>query len=170
MTKRANRFEAAFEDYLLTRCLPYIATDQSKRPRRGSGPTVKNIDFIVTSPRKECALIDVKGKRHPAVSGKRRHYWENWIMGDDIDGLTFWESCFGRHFTALLVYVYEITDPARRCDFQDIHPFRGNEYGLVGVHVGVYSKNMKVRSARWNTRSVPVKVFQSIIRPVTAFL
>ena len=169
MARQSNRFEAAFEDYLLSQGLPYISVNENRRSRV-KGKPVKNPDFIVTSPRKECALIDVKGKRHPAVSGKRRYWWENWIMAEDIEGLEFWESCFGRSFTALLVFVYEICDKEASGDFADIHSFRGREYGLVAISVRLYSENMKVRSVRWNTRSIPTGLFRRIVRPVTDFI
>jgi hypothetical protein len=167
--RRANLFEHVFEDYLRKRALPYIIAAEEKRPLV-DGRTVKNLDFIVTTPRKEHALIDVKGKRHPAVGGKRRSWWENWVPAGDVEALEFWEKCFGRAFMGLFVFIYELGDSDRASDFKVIHSFGGADYGLVGIPASIYGEHMKVRSARWNTRSIPTKLFRSLVRPITEFL
>ncbi|MFL5329954.1 MAG: HYExAFE family protein [Gemmataceae bacterium] len=43
---RGNHYEAAFEDYLRDRALPYIGVDETRRSLLGDGP-VKSLDFIV---------------------------------------------------------------------------------------------------------------------------
>jgi hypothetical protein len=169
LTKRHNIPELAFEDYLRFRGLPYIAVREELRPVY-RGRKVKNLDFIVTSPGKENALVDIKGKRHSAGSGRKTGKWENWILAEDIEALAFWERCFGRSFTGLLVFIYEIGSPEYRADFAEVHEFAGRHYGLLAVPSRIYRENMVVRSVKWDTRSIPSKVFRSVARPVSAYL
>ncbi len=169
MARRTNISELVFEDYIRSRRLPYVAVREELRPLVG-GRSVKNLDFIVTTPDREHALVDVKGKRHPASNGKHKRYWENWLLAEDVDALDFWESCFGRSFLGLIVFVYEITDPAKRSDFVDVHEFDGRDFGLVAVPGRTFRKHMKVRSEKWKTRSVPIRRFKQIVKPLSSFI
>jgi hypothetical protein len=169
LTKRHNIPELVFEDYLRSRGLPYVAVREELRPIF-KGRKIKNLDFIVTSPGKERALVDVKGKRHPSGSTGKTGKWENWIILEDLETLEFWERCFGRSFTGLIVFVFEITAPACYADFPETHEFEGKRFGLLCVPVRTYRENMAVRSMKWNTRSIPVKVFRSVAKPVSAYL
>lgn len=165
MVKRSNVYEMVFEEYLRERGLPYIAVREELRPVV-SGRSVKNLDFIVTSPNRENALIDVKGKTRSGSGAK----WENWLLADDLEGLEFWEKCFGRLFVGLVVFVYELASEDEAVEFEDVRRFENKSYGMLGITCRDYRDNMKVRSAKWNTRSVPSKIFRTLARPVSSYL
>ena len=50
MANRDNHYEAAFEQFLRDRSVPYIAVDEAKRSLVATGPSIKNLDFVVSSP------------------------------------------------------------------------------------------------------------------------
>src|SRR5947208_550464 len=104
---RSNHYEAAFEAYLQTHRLCYVAVDETRRAVLGE-TRVKNLDFIVYGPSGARLLVDVKGRRYPTGSpGKARRVWECWSTRDDIEGLGRWEGLFGPDYLGLLVFTYQ---------------------------------------------------------------
>ena len=65
MAKRDNHYEAAFEEFLRRRQIPYVAVDETKRALLGDA-SLKSLDFIVSTPLGNSWLVDVKGRRFPA--------------------------------------------------------------------------------------------------------
>jgi hypothetical protein len=74
MAKRDNHYEAAFEEYLRHRQIPYVAVDEKKRALLGDA-SLKSLDFIVSTPLGTSRLVDVKGRRFP--TGGQKQYWKN---------------------------------------------------------------------------------------------
>src|SRR5262249_20845016 len=103
---RGNHYEAAFEDYLRDRALPYIGVDETRRSLLGDGP-VKSLDFIVYGVKGCRLLVDVKGRRFPGGSAaKPRNVWECWSTRDDVAGLRRWAEIFGPGYEAAFVFMY----------------------------------------------------------------
>src|SRR5215467_2915717 len=73
MAKRSNHYEAAFEEFLRRRQIPYVAVDEKKRALLGDA-SLKSLDFIVSPALGGSWLIDVKGRRFPA--GGQKQYWK----------------------------------------------------------------------------------------------
>jgi hypothetical protein len=46
MANRDNHYEAAFEQYLRERGIPYVAVDEAKRSVLSNGASIKSLDFI----------------------------------------------------------------------------------------------------------------------------
>ncbi len=84
MAQRRHHYERAFENYLRSRRIPYIAVDEAKKtllPERAhlrvesdsgdAGLTLKSFDFVIYGERCNF-LVDVKGRRvprnHPTAS------------------------------------------------------------------------------------------------------
>ena len=84
MAKRDNHYEAAFEEFLRQRQIPYVAVDETKRALLGDA-SLKSLDFIVSTPLGNSWLVDVKGRRFPA--GAQKQYWKNWSTRSS------WNSC-----------------------------------------------------------------------------
>ncbi len=78
MANRDNHYEAAFEEYLRGRGIPYVAVDEAKRSLLSSGASIKSLDFIVSSPGPTTWLVDVKGRRFPS-GDVQKQYWKNCI-------------------------------------------------------------------------------------------
>ena len=73
MANRDNHYEAAFEAYLRDRRLPYVAVDEAKRSLLSNGSSIKNLDFIVSSPSGVTWLVDVKGRRFPGGDDQKQY-------------------------------------------------------------------------------------------------
>ena len=84
MARRHSHYEAAFEEYLRYRCVPYVAVDEAKRSLLANGESIKSLDFIVSSPGAITWLVDVKGRRFPSGEDQNRQYWKNWSTCDDL--------------------------------------------------------------------------------------
>ena len=83
MANRDNHYEAAFEEYLRSRGVPYVAVDEAKRSVLSDGGSIKSLDFIVSTPGPLTWLVDVKGRRFPS-GDIQKQYWKNWSTRDDL--------------------------------------------------------------------------------------
>ena len=157
MANRNVHYEAAFEDYLRSRGVPYIAVDETKKAIFGS-VSLKSFDFVVYSSDGPNLLVDVKGRKFPdTVPGPGRcgKAWENWVTRDDIDGLIEWQGVFGKGFQATLSFVYWLQGPPNRAPFQDMHLYRGKHYAFMAIPLDDYLSIARPRSRKWQTLAVP---------------
>ena len=86
MANRDNHYEAAFEAYLRSRGVPYVAVDEARRSVLADGQSIKSLDFIVSSPGEITWLVDVKGRRFPS-GDETKQYWKNWSPREDLGSL-----------------------------------------------------------------------------------
>jgi len=168
MVNRKVIYEAGFEDYLRTAGVPYVAVDEAKKAVL-AGVQLKSFDFVVYSSTGPNLLIDVKGRRFTGRAGRHGHL-ENWATHDDINGLARWQEVFGSGFAALLVFCYHIVQPEAASQFEVVHLFRGDYFGLLGVYRDVYAGACRQRSRAWDTVSVPAEEFRHMVRPMNTFL
>jgi hypothetical protein len=168
---RTNHYEAAFEDYVRGRRLGYVAVDEARRAVLGDG-RVKNLDFIVYGEGDARLLVDVKGRRFPSGTPERpRRVWECWSTRDDVDGLRRWAGLFGPGFLGVLVFAYELAETVEvAADTADLWTFRNRRYLFRAVAVNDYRAQMRIRSPRWGTVSLPGAVFRDLVRPLQCFL
>jgi hypothetical protein len=173
MAHRNIHYEAAFEDYLRSKGVPYVAVDEAKKAIF-AGASVKSFDFLVYSASGPNLLVDVKGRKFPdsTPGGKARasRAWENWITRQDIEGLQEWQKVFGPDFRAMLVFAYWLQGPPQRCPFADVHLFRQKHYAFVAVPLVDYLGSARPRSAKWQTMSVPSAVFARAATDIVSFL
>lgn len=160
-------YEAAFQDFLLRRQVPYVAVDELRRAAFRDS-RLKSFDFIVYSSATTNWLVDIKGRRFPAGAAGRRS-WQNWATQADLDGLAQWQQVFGDGFRAMLLFAYWIdggAPPPREITYD----FRSERYVFVGVPLDDYRLHARVRSPRWGTVNVPVAEFARMARPVADWL
>jgi hypothetical protein len=167
---RSNHYEIAFESYLQSHRLGYVAVDETRRAQVGDSP-VKSLDFIVFGQDGARFVVDVKGRRFPAGPPKRpRRVWECWSFRDDIDGLERWSAMAGEDYRGLLVFSYLLhPSVALSPETPDLHVCRGKRYLFRAVEVRDYKDHMRVRSPRWKTVTLPKGVFRSLVRPLCEF-
>ena len=165
MTRRHIHYEVAFEDYLRSRGLPYVAVDE-KRKAIFSGSRVKSFDFLVYHPQGLTWLVDVKGRKFPYVTDGQKRYWENWITREDLAGLTHWQEAFGEGFVSMLVFAYHLLEPDDRLPTIHVHPFRDALYAFMCVELDAYRQACRPRSAKWDTVSVPRGRFRELAKPI----
>jgi hypothetical protein len=161
-------YEAAFEDYLQTRQIPYVAVDEAKRAAFRDA-RLKSFDFIVYSTRGTNWLVDIKGRRWATRSAGSRPSWENWVTQADLDGLRQWQEVFGDGFAALLVFAYRL-DAGGDPPPEVVHPFRTARYVFAGVPLSEYEASARLRSPKWGTVHMPVREFAQRVRPIADWL
>lgn len=167
---RGNHYETAFEAYLRDRRLGYVAVDESRRSSLDDEP-VKSIDFIVYGQTGARLLVDIKGRKFPGGKpGRRRHVWQNWVFGEDVEGLERWSASFGPDYRAVLVFAYYILpDVELRSGTADVWVWKGRRYLMRAVPVDEYRRHMRVRSVRWGTVHLPTAAFREVVRPLREF-
>lgn len=168
MAKRDNHYEAAFEAFLRARRIPYVAVDEAKRSvivqsNSQSSPTLKNVDFVVSPQAGQGSwLVDVKGRRFP--TGTRRQFWKNWSTGDELRSLSAWEELFGRGFTGLLVFAYDVRESVSPVPPDLLFSFKNRLYGFVGIRLDHYLSGSKRISPRWDTYAMSAPRFRQLAR------
>lgn len=168
---RANHYESAFENYLQTNRICYVAVDEQRRSSLDGEP-VKSLDFILYGENGLRYVVDIKGRKFPSgTREKPRQVWECWSTLADIDGLDRWAQMSGPSFQGLLVFVYQVGDGIEfPRDIPDLWTFREHRYLARAVLASDYRAAMKVRSPRWGTVDLPGKIFRSLVRPLVDFL
>jgi hypothetical protein len=165
MTRRYIHYEAAFEDYLRSRGIPYIAVDEHRKAIF-AGDRIKSFDFLVYHPSGEKWLVDVKGRKFPYDIDGQKRYWENWITREDLAGLTHWEEAFGEGFSAVLVFAYHLQGPPHRPPTDYLHTFRDELYAFMCIPLAEYRRACRPRSASWDTISMPTARFRALAKPI----
>jgi hypothetical protein len=168
MTRRHIHYESAFEDFLQSEAVPYVAVNEARKAIFGGGK-VKSFDFLVYGANQTTWLVDVKGRQFPYDGLGGRHYWENWVTRDDLEGLRSWQGVFGAPFAAAFVFAYWLDGSRAAWPQVSVHPYRGRDYGFLAVRLSEYQSHCRPRSAKWNTFTVPRAVFRRLARPVQAW-
>jgi len=167
MANRENHYEAAFEEFLRSRQVAYVAVDEAKRSVLADA-SVKSLDFIVSPAGGTNWLVDVKGRLFP--SGAERQYWKNWSTRDDLVSLARWEKLFGERFQALFVFAYNIRGDRAPLAAEELFSFRDRLYGFVAIRLDQYACYARPISPRWDTWAMPVKQFRQLARPLASLL
>ena len=161
---RDNHYEAAFEAYLRTRRLPYVAVDEARRSLVAGG-SLKSLDFIVSPPGQLSWLIDVKGRRFPS-GDEQKQYWKNWSTRDDLRSLAAWAQHFGAGFCPMLVFAYHLVSDRSPLPRDELFAFRGQEYGFLGVRLSDYVPYARPLSESWDTVAMPTGLFRRAALPL----
>ncbi|MGC8552345.1 MAG: HYExAFE family protein [Phycisphaerae bacterium] len=166
-SKRSSHYEAAFEDLLRKKGLPYIAVDEAKRALF-SGAKLKSFDFVVYRPGGKNLLVDVKGRA--CQNRKGTVALPNWATREDIDDLRQWQEIFGDGFTAMFLFLYQWPDEPEKSPFKDIFQFQDRWYSALAITVSDYRSAMKARSQAWGTVHLPTAEFKRLAKPFDEYL
>ena len=77
---------------------------------------------------------------------------------------------FRKRFCAVLVFAYHVVHPRWLGELEDPFEFRSRTYSFYGVWVDEYFRQMRGRSARWETVSLPSRAFRELRLPISEFL
>lgn len=180
MAQRRHHYERAFENYLRSRRIPYIAVDEAKKtllpdhaPLRVENVaedrslTIKSFDFVIYGDRINY-LVDVKGRRvprnlsSPLASGRL----ESWVTQDDVDSLRQWERLFGEGFAAVFLFIYWCDGQPPDALFQEVFEDRGRWYAIRVVRADAYIRHMRIRSPKWRTVHLAAADFERLSQPL----
>ncbi len=179
MAQRRRHYERAFEQYLRTARIPYVAVDEAKRSLlpdgarlkladggQGSGRTLKSFDFVVYGDNTNL-LVEIKGRRAPRRKDPTRvgGRLECWVTRDDIASLRAWERLFGPGFEGVIVFVYECDGQPPDGLFDEVIEEGGRWYAVRAIALDDYEGSMKTRSPRWGTVDLPREAFERLARP-----
>jgi hypothetical protein len=164
-SKAVVHYEAAFEDFLRRKGLPYIAVDEAKKALF-AGAKLKSFDFVVYRPEGKNLLVDVKGRKLMPPSGSL----QNWTTREDIDDLRQWQEIFGDGFSAMFLFMYYWPDRPETSPLKDMMLFQEKWYGSLGISVSDYREFMKPRSEAWGTVHLPAKEFRRLAKPFEEWL
>jgi len=132
MVLRRNHYDAAFEDYLRSFRVPYVAVDE-KRRALAPDTSIKSLDFIVYAKQGPNLLIDVKGRTEIFPDQGNRRRWENWATIEDIQGLQQWQELFGEGFVSGLVFAYQLPTDSISNNLEKLFAYRGSLYAFYLV-------------------------------------
>ncbi len=169
MANRDNHYEAAFEEYLRSRGVPYVAVDEAKRSVLSDGGSIKSLDFIVSTPGPLTWLVDVKGRRFPS-GDIQKQYWKNWSTRDDLQSLAQWERLFGETFCGLFVFAYDVLGRRSPLPAEQLFEFRGQLYGFVAVRLADYAACAHPISTSWDTLAMSAADFRRLAQPLEELL
>ncbi|QDU70218.1 HYExAFE family protein [Mucisphaera calidilacus] len=173
MVLRHHPDDCAFEHFLRSAGLPYVAVDEAKRSLctapdladRDRLDALKNFDFVVYSPAGPNLLIDVKGR-----SAARSIATGAWVSHDDIDSLTRWQALFGTGFQAAFVFLHHWPDVPADGLFREVFEHRGRWYAPALVTLEDFTAAMRIRSARWNTLHLRAADYNRLAHPLARYL
>ncbi|MDA7979675.1 MAG: HYExAFE family protein [Pirellulales bacterium] len=166
MANRDNHYEAAFEEYLRRRQVPYIAVDEAKRAKL-SGDSLESLDFVVSTAERRW-LVDVKGRLFPS-GAEQKQYWKNWSPREDLLALASWERLFGKGFAALFVFAYHVVGDRAPVTPERLFTFRDRVYAFIGIPLEKYAPRARRISPKWDTVAMSVSGFRKHARPVDEF-
>ena len=165
MADRNVHYEAAFEAFLRSRGIPYVAVDEAKKALFANAK-LKSFDFVVYSKNGPNLLIDVKGRQVRDRTGRKG--FETWTTQRDVEDLQQWEQVFGDGFKAVLSFVYWIDPPL--APEPGMFEHRDRWYILMGVDLAEYRNSMRRRSPKWETVCLPAEEFRNLARPLESWL
>ena len=164
-SKTSAHYEAAFEDYLRRKGLPYIAVDEAKKALF-AGAKLKSFDFVVYRPEGKNLLVDVKGR----VCSLKSASLQNWVTREDIDDLRQWQEIFGEGFAAVFLFLYHWPGTPDGSPFPELFQFQERWYTSLAISIPEYRAHMKPRSEAWGTVSLPAADFRRLAKPFEEWL
>lgn len=182
MAQRHIHYEQAFEHYLRSVRIPYVAVDEARKAllpqadavsEAGSAlvphaEDIKSFDFLIAARDGGGLLIDVKGRRCRTPSARAVDTLaglETWVTREDIDGLATWRRLFGSGFIPVFVFMYALDRQPPDGLADSLFQFRGRWYFMRSITLKAYESVMRPRSRRWDTWSVPAEEFRRRSRP-----
>lgn len=169
--QRRHHYEQAFEEYLRSRRIPYVAVDEARKALvpgalrlAGDADTVplKSFDFVIYGERVNL-LAEIKGRR---IGEGRSSRLESWVTQDDVDALTTWEGLFESGFAAAFVFIYWCEEQPPAPLFEELFEHKGRWYAVRVVPVAEYAGAMRPRSAKWRTVHLSTADFERMSRPL----
>jgi hypothetical protein len=164
-----NHYERAFEGWLIDHQVEYLRADEHKRigtPRE----SVKNFDFLLCARSGQCFIVEVKGRTFHGTNLTDMTGLECWVTLDDVQGLRMWQQALGADHEAVFVFTYRIASVDIELDGRETLIMDEETYVFFCISVDDYHRNMKRRSPKWQTVTLPAEVFRRHARELKDLL
>ena len=178
VAQRRHHYEQAFEHYLRSRRIPYVAVNEARKALLPDGAVIrvsdeegeralKSFDFVVYGDEGNL-LVEIKGRKIARRKSGAGGRLECWVTEDDVAALAMWEELFGSTFRSAFVFVYWCDGEPPEPLFEEMFELRGRWYALRAVALDDYVASMRTRSPRWRTVDLPAGVFDRVGGPLVA--
>ena len=177
MVSTRNDYEQAFASWLVDNRVQYVPVDQTKRTVLLRN-RIKTFDFLVY-PRcrgdfdASMLVTEVKGRKFKGKSLTSMSGLQCWVTMQDIIGLLDWQEKFDeprQKAKAVIVFAYKFDLPCVEADNAEVYDYDDNRYVFYAVSVDAYRKNMKTRSPKWQTVTLPAAAFRQLAIPARNLL
>ncbi len=155
----ANRYEQAFENWLLDHRISYVRCDESRRP--GSfDRSVKNFDYLLCLQPDRNVIVEVKGRTFSGATLADLPGLECWVTRDDIESLQVWRRALGPGHQAVFVFAYRVVKPDVDFDGHELLALGSDRYVFLCIGLDDYLRCMRNRSRKWRTVTLPAQDFR----------
>ena len=163
-----NRYERAFENWLIDRRIAYVRADEHKRP--GLPPqSVKNFDFLLY-PADRKLIVELKGRTFHGTTLAGLKGLDCWVTADDIESLRTWRQALGLDHEAVFIFAYHIEQMDVDFDGRSPFTYERESYLFLCIRLDDYCRHMKRRSPKWRTMTLPAAKFRQCASDLSALL
>lgn len=160
---RRTHYELAFEAYLASRQMSFVAVEDTRCAARLK-PGMKLFDYLVYTRDARNYLVDVKGRK-VVLNAARAGRWEAWVTHADLAGLDGWQRIFGPSFEGVFVFAYWVLGTIIPRELS-LFSLAGRHYAFMLVSLSDYRRCQRRRSPRWGTVTISRADFVRMARPV----
>lgn len=154
-----NHYERAFENWLIDNRIEYTPIDEHEKTIL-DGSQIKSFDFLIHSRDGRRIMVEVKGRKFKGKTLEKLAGFECWVTTEDVEGLTTWQGAFEGRPEAVFVFAYQIELFDVDYDGRDVFEYDDNRYVFLGIKLEDYRRNIKRRSPKWRTVTLPAEVFR----------
>jgi len=164
-----NKYERAFENWLMDSRIQYIAIDDHKKAVFARCK-IKSFDFLLYPRSGRTIIAEVKGRKFRGISFAKLTALECWVTTEDVDGLARWQQIFGTGHQAVFVFAYGAENIDVDFDGRPVYEFDENRFVFFCITVDDYRSFMKRRSPKWQTVTLPADKFRQCVLGINEFL
>jgi hypothetical protein len=164
-----NRYERAFENWLLDHGVQYVRSDEHRR-LGSSHKSVKNFDFLLFPRPDRKVIVEVKGRTFAGTALAERTGLDCWVTVDDIESLQVWREALGRDHEAIFVFAYRVAKADVDFDGCEVVASGLDQYVFLCIRLDDYLEHMTRRSPKWRTVALPADSFRHYALSPLAFV
>jgi hypothetical protein len=164
-----NHYERAFEGWLIDHRVEYLRADEHRRLGT-SRESVKNFDFLLCARSGQRLIVEVKGRTFHGTNLADMTGLECWVTLDDVAGLRMWQQALGSDHQAVFVFAYRLANVDVELDGRETLVLDDERYVFFCLPVDDYHPNMKRRSLKWQTVTLPAEAFRRHARELKELL
>jgi len=164
-----NRYERAFESWLLDHRVQYVRSDEHRR-LGSSDKSIKNFDFLLFPRPDRKVIVEVKGRTFAGTTLVGRTGLDCWVTVDDIESLQVWRQALGSDHEAIFVFAYRVVKADVDFDGCEVVTSGLDRYVFLCIRLDDYLEHMTRRSPKWRTVALPASRFRHCALSPLAFL